>query len=76
MAGSIGGPGPTDCNGAATVQSYYASAVAANPGVSGNRAFAVGTTGAIWEEVSLGGGTAPTEAQMQAAPTASVRPIQ
>jgi type IV pilus assembly protein PilA len=77
LSGAAGaGPGPLDCNGAATVQGYYATAVAANPGTTGSRAFAVATTGTIWQEVSLGGGTPPTEAQMVAAPTANVKPIQ
>ena len=73
--GAVAGAGPLDCNGNTTSRSYYASAVAAQPGMTGNRAFAVATTGAIWEEISTGGTTAPTEAQMQAPPTAAVRPV-
>jgi prepilin-type N-terminal cleavage/methylation domain-containing protein len=74
-ASAGGGVGPLDCNGAPTVQGYYASAVAANPGVTGNRAFAVNTVGTIWENVA-NAGVAPTEAEMAAAPTATVRNIQ
>ena len=70
------GAGPNDCNAAATVLGYYATAVAANPGVTGNKGFAVNTVGTVWENVSAGGGTAPTETAMATAPTATVRPIQ
>jgi prepilin-type N-terminal cleavage/methylation domain-containing protein len=69
--------GPNDCNTTATVLGYYSTATAANPGVSGNRAFAVNTVGTVWENIGPGGGlTAPTTAEMSAAPTAQVRPIQ
>ena len=69
--------GPNDCNGVATALGYYATAVAANPGISGNRAFAVNTVGTVWEDIGASGGaTAPTNAAMGAAPTATVRPIQ
>jgi prepilin-type N-terminal cleavage/methylation domain-containing protein len=70
------GAGPNDCNGVATVLGYYSTAVAANPGVSGNRGFAVNTVGTVWENITAGGATAPTEAEMAAAPTPTVRPIQ
>jgi prepilin-type N-terminal cleavage/methylation domain-containing protein len=70
------GAGPLDCNGAATAEGYYASAVAANPGFTGNRAFAVNAVGTIWENIATTGATAPTEPEMQAVPTATVRPVQ
>ena len=70
------GAGPNDCNAAATVLGFYATAVAANPGVTGNRGFAVNTVGTVWENITAGGGTAPSEAAMAAAPTATIRPIQ
>jgi prepilin-type N-terminal cleavage/methylation domain-containing protein len=76
VAAAGAGAGPNDCNGTASVLGYYATAVAANPGVSGNRAFAVNTVGTVWENIGAGGATAPTEAEMAAAPTATVRPIQ
>jgi prepilin-type N-terminal cleavage/methylation domain-containing protein len=76
VAANGAGPGPQDCLGAATVLGYYATAVAANPGVTGNRGFAVNTVGTVWEDITAGGGTAPTEAVMLAPPTATVRPIQ
>ena len=71
-------PGPNDCNGAATVLGYYATAVAANPGVTGNRAFAVNTVGTVWENILAGGAAAPAEATMAVppAPGATTRPIQ
>jgi len=50
--------------------------VAANPGVTGNRGFAVNTVGTVWENITAGGGTAPTETAMAAAPSATIRPIQ
>jgi prepilin-type N-terminal cleavage/methylation domain-containing protein len=65
-----------DCNGVGTVLGYYATAVAANPGVSGNRGFAVNTVGTVWENITAGGATAPTTGEMTAPPTATVRPIQ
>jgi type IV pilus assembly protein PilA len=76
VAASGAGAGPTDCNGAGSVLGYYATAVVANPGVTGNRAFAVNVIGTTWEDVSAGGANAPTEAAMLAAPTATVRPAQ
>ena len=38
--------------------------MAANPGVTGNRGFAVNTVGTVWENITAGGGAAPTEAAM------------
>ena len=70
--------GPADCNGTASNLGYYATAVAANPGVTGNRAFAVNTVGTVWENILAGGANAPTEAVMAVAPAvgATTRPIQ
>jgi prepilin-type N-terminal cleavage/methylation domain-containing protein len=77
MAGAAGAiAGPNDCNGAATVRGFYATAIAASPGVTGNRAFAVNTVGAVWENNSAPGSIAPTEPEMQAAPTALVHPLR
>jgi type IV pilus assembly protein PilA len=76
VAATGAGAGPNDCNAAATVLGFYATGVAANPGVTGNRGFAVNTVGTVWENITAGGGTAPTEAAMIAAPTATIRPIQ
>lgn len=74
-AGATSQPGPADCNGNITALEYYGTAVAANPGVTGNRAFAVTEGGAIWTNTA-NSGVAPTEVEMDAAPTASVHPIQ
>jgi type IV pilus assembly protein PilA len=68
--------GPDDCNAVATELNYYSSAVAADPGVTGNRAFAVTAIGTVWENIAGGGAAAPTFAEMQAPPTPTVRPIQ
>ncbi len=68
--------GPTDCNGNPTVRGYYATALAASPGITGNRAFAVNTVGTVWENTNAPGGTAPTEAEMAAAPTPAVHPLR
>ena len=76
VAATGAGAGPNDCNAAASVLGYYSTARAANPGVSGNRAFGVNTVGTVWENITAGGATPPTEAEMAAAPTATVRPIQ
>jgi prepilin-type N-terminal cleavage/methylation domain-containing protein len=54
-AGSI--PGPTDCNGSATVTAFYATAVPLSI-ASGSRSFAVNANGTMWQ---TSGGTAPTE---------------
>jgi type IV pilus assembly protein PilA len=70
------GAGPNDCNNAASVLGYYATAVAANTGVSGNRAFSVNTVGTVWENITTGGATPPSEGAMAAPPTAADRPIQ
>jgi prepilin-type N-terminal cleavage/methylation domain-containing protein len=76
VAAAGAGPGPQDCNTQPTVLGYYATAVAANAGVTGNRGFAVNTVGTVWENITAGGATAPTEADMLAAPSATIRPIQ
>jgi prepilin-type N-terminal cleavage/methylation domain-containing protein len=70
------GVGPRDCNGAATVGGFYLTAIAANPGFSANRAFAVTDFGSIWENVTAPGTTAPTEAEMVGTPTAVIRPVR
>jgi type IV pilus assembly protein PilA len=75
VAAAGAGPGPQDCNGNPTSQGYYATAVVAATGITGTRAFAVETEGTIWEDIT-GGATAPTEAAMNAAPTATIRPLR
>ena len=40
---------------------YYATAVPASPASTGNRAFATGQSGTIWQNVGAGGAAAPTE---------------
>jgi type IV pilus assembly protein PilA len=71
-------PGNPDCNTTATELNFYGSAIAADPGVTGNRAFAVTAVGTVWENVNGAGGVAPTVADMNAvpAPGAPIRPIQ
>jgi prepilin-type N-terminal cleavage/methylation domain-containing protein len=75
VAGNAVGPGPFDCNGNVTALAYYGTAVPANPGVTGNRAFAVTAVGTIWVNTA-NSATAPTQAEMIAAPTQGVHPIQ
>jgi type IV pilus assembly protein PilA len=74
-ASATSGVGPTDCNGAVTATGYYGTAVAAQPGLSGARAFAVTPNGSIWVNTAAAG-TAPTETQMAGAPTTSLHPLQ
>jgi type IV pilus assembly protein PilA len=74
-ASAASGVGPTDCNGAVTATGYYGTAVAAQPGLSGARAFAVTPNGSIWVNTAAAG-TAPTETQMAGAPTTSLHPLQ
>lgn len=57
-AGAGSAAGPNDCNGTATISSYYATAVPLSLGTTGTRSFAVNTGNTIWQ---LTGGAAPTE---------------
>jgi prepilin-type N-terminal cleavage/methylation domain-containing protein len=50
--------GANDCNGAATITSFYATAVPQTFGTSGSRSFAVNSGNVVWE---LNAPTAPTE---------------
>jgi prepilin-type N-terminal cleavage/methylation domain-containing protein len=50
--------GPNDCNGAATVTAYYATAVPQTFGTSGSRSFAVNQGNVVFE---LNAATPPTE---------------
>jgi prepilin-type N-terminal cleavage/methylation domain-containing protein len=68
------GAGPDDCNGVATETAYYSFATPVTLGSTGQRAFATTQNGSIWENTT--GAAAPTLAEMAAAPTATVRPIQ
>lgn len=47
-AGAGSNPGPADCNGTATVTSYYASAAPATFGTTGTRSFATNASSTIW----------------------------
>ncbi len=59
MAGGAGSAaGPPDCNGAATITAYIASAIPQTFGSSGHRSFAVNMSGSIWYLAAAG---APTE---------------
>ena len=66
-------PGPNDVCGAATVTGYYATAVPQTPQTTGNRGFSTNTLMALWQ--NTGASTAPTEADMLAAPTATISPL-
>lgn len=68
-----GGATPVDCNGTATVDGFYATAVPVGPHSTGARAFAVNTLMTIWQNTDPT--TAPTEAQMAAPPAGGVSPI-
>jgi hypothetical protein len=65
--------GPNDVCGAATVTGFYVAAVPQTPPTTGNRAFATNTLMAIRQ--NTGASTAPTEADMLAAPTATIGPL-
>ena len=74
LAGSTGSsPGANDVCGATTVTGFYATGVPQTAGTTGNRGFATNTLMAIWHNTA--GAAAPTEAQMAAAPTATVAPL-
>ena len=63
--------GPQDCNNAATVTGYYATALPIQPGVTGNRGFGTYTVGTVFFRPN---GVAPTEAEMM--PGGGGTPIQ
>ena len=71
--GLNGVAGPLDCNGTATMGTFYSTAVPVTPGTTGNRAFATNTAGTIWQDLAGAGLAAPTE---PFAATATVTPIQ
>jgi prepilin-type N-terminal cleavage/methylation domain-containing protein len=56
--GAASGAGPNDCNGTATVTTYYATAVPLSVVTTGTRSFAVNTGNTIWQ---LPGATPPPE---------------
>lgn len=76
QAASGAGAASPDCNNAPTVAGFYLTAVAAMPGVTGSRAFAVTDFGSIWENVTAPGSVPPTEPEMAAAPTVAVHPLR
>jgi prepilin-type N-terminal cleavage/methylation domain-containing protein len=55
-AGSVAGP--NDCNGTATISTYYATATPMSLNTTGTRSFAVNAGNTIWQ---LTGAAAPTE---------------
>jgi prepilin-type N-terminal cleavage/methylation domain-containing protein len=59
MAGGSGASaGPTDCNGTATVTSFYATGIPMTYGTTGTRSFATNQSNTVW---FVFGGAAPTE---------------
>jgi prepilin-type N-terminal cleavage/methylation domain-containing protein len=56
--GANNGAGPLDCNGTGSFLTYYATAVAASAGVTGQRGFATNQAGTVWQNTA---GPAPTE---------------
>ena len=72
LAASAGAvAGPNDCNAAASVTGYYATALPTQPGTTGNRGFATNTAGTVFFTPN---GIAPTEVEM--APGGGGTPIQ
>ena len=65
-AGSVAGP--TDCNGTATVSTYYATGVPMTYGSTGTRSFATDASSSIWY---MAAPTAPT--QPFGAPAATIQ---
>lgn len=57
-AGANSNPGPTDCNGTATVTTFYASATPQTFGTTGTRSFATNPSSSIWYVAAA---AAPTE---------------
>jgi hypothetical protein len=59
LAGGVtGGAGPNDCNGTGSFLDYYAFAVPASIGVTGQRGFATNQAGSVWQDTT---GAAPAE---------------
>ncbi|HXT69924.1 MAG TPA: prepilin-type N-terminal cleavage/methylation domain-containing protein [Vicinamibacterales bacterium] len=58
VAGNGSNPGPTDCNGTASITSFYATAVPMTFGTTGTRSFATDASSSIWY---LAAATAPTQ---------------
>ncbi len=73
MPATGAGEGPTDCNGKPTKTGYLVTAAPIMPGQTGTRAFATTAAQTVWENTA---GAPPTEADMNAAPTNTVHPIQ
>jgi type IV pilus assembly protein PilA len=72
VAGAGGVAGPAATCGGATTSAFYATAVPQTVGTTGTRGFAANANMTIWLNTA---GAAPTEAQMAAAPTATVYPL-
>lgn len=72
-AGAGATRGVRDCNETETWTGYYATAVPIRPGVTGSRAFAASSKGAVWQDTAQGGAAAPAE---PFAVTASITPIE
>ena len=56
LAGIAPGNGPNDCNATPSFLSYWANAVPASLGVTGQRGFGTDQTGTVWQDTS---GAAP-----------------
>ena len=57
-AGAGSGAGPNDCNGTATLSTYYATAVPQTYGTTGGRSFATNAGQTVWQ---VNAAAAPTE---------------
>ena len=71
--GAGANPNPGAC-AEANANGFWATAVPQAVASTGNRGFATSQLMAVWENVD-GTGTAPTMANMTAAPTATIRPL-
>jgi type IV pilus assembly protein PilA len=69
-----GAAGDDDVCGNPTADGYYATATPIGLGTTGNRGFATQTDMTIWQNIG-GTGVPPTQAEMGAAPTATVLPL-
>ena len=58
VAGAGSNPGPTDCNGTASISAFYASGIPMTFGTTGTRSFATDASSSIWY---LSAATAPTQ---------------
>jgi len=70
LASAAAGAGPLDCNGTATETDFYATAIPATVGSTGNRAFSTSAAATIYQDPT---GAAPTAADTLAGTATAIQ---